>query len=88
MIGKKLHIDKVSDINVHDIEIDIKQVNGAPSIKWLTDFHREFWDWQSNKEMTLNPVLNDTKNMREVIITFLDDDEVSYMESNTVIIER
>jgi len=74
--------------NIIRNEIDIKQVGGAPFIKGLTDFHMEFWDWQSNIEKTLNPILNDAKNMREVIITFLDDDEVSHVKCNTVIIKR
>ena len=61
MIGRKLHIDKITDEEVKNIDIDIHNVLGAPRIKGLTDFKYSFFTWDSNIELVLRPVLNDTK---------------------------
>lgn len=88
MIGRKLHIDKITDEEVYDIDIDIHNVLGERRIKGLTDFKYNYYTWDINKEYLLRPVLNDSKNMREVIITYIDKDGTSHFESNTVIINR
>lgn len=88
MIGRKLHIDKITDEEVRDIDIDIHNVLGAPRIKGLTDFKYRFFICDSNKELTLRPVLNNYKNLREVVITYIDKDGISNIESNTVVVNR
>ena len=40
------------------------------------------------KGLVLSPVLNDSKNMREVVITYIDKDGVSHFDSNAVIINK
>lgn len=88
IIGRKLHIDKITDEEVNDIDIDIHNISGEPRVKGVTDFKFNYFTWDSNKELVLRPILNDSKNMREVIITYIDKNGVSHYESNTVVINR
>ena len=61
---------------------------GAPRIKGLTDFKYHYYTWDFNKEYLLRPVLNDSKNMKEVIIIYIDENGVSHYESYIVVIKR